>query len=641
MSKSFVLNRSGSTPTLDNYPVSKVPVYATQADAEADISNIEDGTIIATRDGAINSSAIAQEAIDEATPEIDNLVAGSGVPAGTVVSIKSLSTLNGWLPCNGGTFDRDQYPFLYAALGNSTTLPIIIEPDEDELNKELFTGRMFMGKPVYKFMWQETTNRAANGWAVATPNGELYFPYAHDIKRIIDENSVVNNTASYQLGVSDASLFQITNTAIVDGERKVQSNSQLYTYSAYARLGSAEAPATYTIYYIKNTDVYTGAKYKYIRALSGTEATAEAAQVTNAINQLTARVAYSTMPLGNVIQMKDNSYTPTGYLLADGRDTTGTADELETNYPMLYAYLGNTNVLPTLYDHSSLPGIPDFRGTTRNNGYKGDIPLYSNITALLQAADIDVNGSGFAADGIMSFLDYNWYMVWIKDVDGSVFCLGQYSITTDQTGQVTFPVKKGQKIYAITQTGGAANTVPPAGEYTNQIYFYINIWYYRHNSYIKAVTGIEEGSTEATEVANAIGAAESAMQTQYDAFVQEVRGAGIVYNYSEEVIGTWVDGKPIYRRIIPFYRNNALVSNWTAIGSGQYTNTTDMPADVDTYTPGTKAISTRTDGWCDVYVNTGGTYGFTANKNSQKIFAVFVSTVASADIILEYTKVGD
>lgn len=34
------------------------------------------------------------------------------------------------------------------------------------------------------------------------------------------------------------------------------------------------------------------------------------------------------------------------YLYCDGRDTTGTTDELSTHYPALYKYLGNSNVLP-------------------------------------------------------------------------------------------------------------------------------------------------------------------------------------------------------------------------------------------------------------------------------------------------------
>jgi hypothetical protein len=36
------------------------------------------------------------------------------------------------------------------------------------------------------------------------------------------------------------------------------------------------------------------------------------------------------------------------WLLCDGRDTTGESDELETHYPALYKYPGNSNVLPDL-----------------------------------------------------------------------------------------------------------------------------------------------------------------------------------------------------------------------------------------------------------------------------------------------------
>ena len=36
------------------------------------------------------------------------------------------------------------------------------------------------------------------------------------------------------------------------------------------------------------------------------------------------------------------------WFICDGRDTTGTAIELETHYPLLYAFLGDSNVIPDL-----------------------------------------------------------------------------------------------------------------------------------------------------------------------------------------------------------------------------------------------------------------------------------------------------
>lgn len=53
------------------------------------------------------------------------------------------------------------------------------------------------------------------------------------------------------------------------------------------------------------------------------------------------------MPVGSIIPIY-TSTIPRGYLLCDGRDTTGTVDELETNYPYLYTALGSSNVLPDL-----------------------------------------------------------------------------------------------------------------------------------------------------------------------------------------------------------------------------------------------------------------------------------------------------
>ena len=52
-------------------------------------------------------------------------------------------------------------------------------------------------------------------------------------------------------------------------------------------------------------------------------------------------------PVGSILALY-TSTIPRGYLLCDGRDTTGTAEEIQTVYPYLYAALGNSNVLPDL-----------------------------------------------------------------------------------------------------------------------------------------------------------------------------------------------------------------------------------------------------------------------------------------------------
>jgi hypothetical protein len=47
------------------------------------------------------------------------------VPVGTIISYGGNANAfpPGWLPCNGSTFNQDQYPDLYTALGNSNVVP--------------------------------------------------------------------------------------------------------------------------------------------------------------------------------------------------------------------------------------------------------------------------------------------------------------------------------------------------------------------------------------------------------------------------------------------------------------------------------------------------------------------------------------
>ena len=48
MSKEFIVNRSGSTPTLDPVQESKIKIYPTEADLDADLANLEENEIVAT-----------------------------------------------------------------------------------------------------------------------------------------------------------------------------------------------------------------------------------------------------------------------------------------------------------------------------------------------------------------------------------------------------------------------------------------------------------------------------------------------------------------------------------------------------------------------------------------------------------------
>lgn len=48
--KQLIVNRSGTTPVMEEVPTEKVKVYATEAAAIADLANIAEGEIVATND---------------------------------------------------------------------------------------------------------------------------------------------------------------------------------------------------------------------------------------------------------------------------------------------------------------------------------------------------------------------------------------------------------------------------------------------------------------------------------------------------------------------------------------------------------------------------------------------------------------
>ena len=65
------------------------------------------------------------------------------------------------------------------------------------------------------------------------------------------------------------------------------------------------------------------------------------------INYIESQIREVGMPVGSVTAFYGNT-APTDWFFCDGTDTTGTANELQTNFPRLYAVLGNSNVLPDL-----------------------------------------------------------------------------------------------------------------------------------------------------------------------------------------------------------------------------------------------------------------------------------------------------
>lgn len=175
------------------------------------------------------------------------------------------------------------------------------------------------------------------------------------------------------------------------------------------------------------------------------------------------------MPVGTLIEPYKNPVdnVPKGYLLADGRDTFGTDDQLSTKYPLLYSYLGNTNVLPCM--------------TTEE-------PDWDNAVSASDAAQQTTDYTA-PKDGIVNvtITGYNgaWGYVYVKRKGGDTFKVVS-KISSHGSGwlndsSVSIPVKKGDIVRRY---------MGYTGDYSWYRSFYF-IPYKETYKYIKAVSGTE------------------------------------------------------------------------------------------------------------------------------------------------------
>ena len=146
--KQLIVNRSGTTPVMEEVPTEKVKVYATEAAAIADLANIAEGEIVATSDES-ESDTIAnlKNKIDNTEDDIEALQDGlaeaqsystdetltggtwiDGKPiyrkvltasnkgtsssfdfGQTILNVDKIVKVSGMIECNSGTYNGQQY----------------------------------------------------------------------------------------------------------------------------------------------------------------------------------------------------------------------------------------------------------------------------------------------------------------------------------------------------------------------------------------------------------------------------------------------------------------------------------------------------------------------------------------------------
>lgn len=215
------------------------------------------------------------------------------------------------------------------------------------------------------------------------------------------------------------------------------------------------------------------------------------------------------IPVGAVMAFALGTQSP-NWLLCDGRDTTGTADELQTKYPALYTYLGNSNVLPD-YRECTLVGVGQNDTDTIADHdvytlgeFKDD--QLQNITGSLYR--VLCNGKG-AFQPISDSGDYNINAA-SGSIDGSKHNVSFDASRVARTGTTTHGKQKGVAFYIKATSAGIE---VDRGLYATKGY-----------------------------VDNAVS-----------------------YSTTEQPTGgTWIDGKPIYK-ISKEHTGNFSNSDWTSI----------------------------------------------------------------------------
>jgi hypothetical protein len=75
MAKTFITSGTGASQTLDSIQNEKVPVYNTRAAAEADLANLEEGQIVATKDTGATEKVVDVVEDGNMNPVTSNAVA--------------------------------------------------------------------------------------------------------------------------------------------------------------------------------------------------------------------------------------------------------------------------------------------------------------------------------------------------------------------------------------------------------------------------------------------------------------------------------------------------------------------------------------------------------------------------------------
>ena len=349
-------------------------------------------------------------------------------------------------------------------------------------------------------------------------------------------SSVSTNTANYisddgepfaSVAALEAYSGTVTNNdyAFVTG---TDSAGNTY-YDRYKATVSGNT-VTWAKEYRLNNSSFTAAQWDAIQ--SGITA-AKVAQYDAAVGSNTV------VPVGTISAYYGSTDPADGqWLICDGRDTTGTAIELETHYPSLYIFLGGTNVLP------------DLRELTL-------VGAGQNGTETIAAHDVYTLGQ-FKDDQLQNFK--------------ATFIGVSFESTTGRANEITGAIRNTAVRNANYSAGGGVNNSLAEREIDPSITARAGTTTHGKqkgvNWIIKAISSTDTQPIPSTDI--------QTIEQYFDNGIQRVEQdiqAAQSYSTTETLTGgTWIDGKPIYRKVInttSLANNTVLIQNVdTVINSG-------------------------------------------------------------------------
>lgn len=173
MAKQFLANRSGQNPTLDEVPNETIKIYATEADLDADLANLEENEIVAT-DEDNNPASGTQYPVDVVQEDNMNAVTSNAVAESLSYSTTEQKTGGTWID------GKPIYRKVFIVNGYPATIQTGIPSTSEVIN--LICKNTTGGNTSYVFSGLQS-------------NSNTYYPWVYELSA--DNSTLTRLTGTY------------------------------------------------------------------------------------------------------------------------------------------------------------------------------------------------------------------------------------------------------------------------------------------------------------------------------------------------------------------------------------------------------------------------------------------------------------